>query len=258
MIENTLRKVSYDSVIEFPAAKTAGALTITGDVLNDYEVNTFGQSRLLVAAADSSKITDTLVVKAYGSWDEGTTYYQIDRSEILANGSGAVTDAMSLGKLVPRFRADAVFDASGALTADHGCVVSAIVEEADQNARKEITVTTLADAVAGVGTVYTPAVSLASGELMDYAAVAIVVEDSSDITVGSGISYVLQGSLDGTYWADMSSSITGEIVVVDTDAPLYLEQEYTTMLGKYFRLAVTGTALSALATANVAVAFIVA
>jgi hypothetical protein len=246
-----LRRALYEATVTFPADKTIGAVTLTGDVVNDFEIDTFGPSRVLVATADDSLVDVDVVVNTYGSWDEGTTYYLIDEDKTLANGTaGALNASIALGNCIPRVRADAVIST---LSVGHGCKVDVITEEANQGAKKEITETALVDAVAGIGSVYTPAISLASGELLDYAAVVMVVEDSSNITVGTTIGYKVQTSIDGTYWNDMEADVTDELVVVDTDAPVYIEVEYTANLGKYVRLALTGTTSSALAIANIAV-----
>jgi len=252
-MNKSLRKELYENVITFPATKSAGALTLTGTVVDDFEDNTFGPTRVLVSTADTSKITDSLSVLVYGSFDEGTTWKLLKRdAATLVNSTGAANATVSVGSLVPRVRADAVFDSSGALAADHVCKVDVIVEEAEQGARKEIAgPTTMAGDLSGAETEYTEALSLATPALLDYAGIAIIVEDSSDITVGTTIGWKVQTSMDGTYWTDLGANVTSDLVVVDTDAPVYIEVEYTANLGKYIRVAITGTSGSALTAANI-------
>lgn len=249
---SSLRKELNEAVITFPASKTAGAATLTGDVISTYEENTFGASRVLISTEDTSKITDTLTVKAYGSFDEGTTWLHLKSSTTLANGTGTANASVSVGNLVPRLRADAVFDATGALAADHGCKVDIIVEEAQQEYKKEVSdATTMAGDLSGVETEYTTATSLATPALLKYAGVAIIVEDASDITDGAGITYKVQTSVDGTYWTNLQS--TGQTGLANGTGPIYLEHEFTSGLGKYIRVAITGTTSSALAAANIVV-----
>lgn len=252
-MNKSLRKALYEDVITFPLTKTAGAITLAGTVVSAYEKNTFGTTRVLISATDGDAVTDDLMITSYGSWDEGSTFLAIDRNGTLTGASdGAVNTSVSLGNLIPRVRVDGIFDASGALTATHGSKVDVVIEEAEQEAIKEVSAEfTMAGDLSGVETEYTAAQSLAVPALLDYAGIAIIVEDSSDITVGTTIGWKVQTSMDGTRWNDLAVDVTDDLVVVDTNAPVYIEVEYVANLGKYVRVAITGTTSSVLLAANI-------
>ena len=255
MVDKRLRKAFYEDVITFPATKAAGVATITGDVVALYEANTFGATTLLISALDGDAVTDDLTITSYGSWDGGTTYYAINEDETLTGGAdGAISSRVSLGSLIPRIRVDGIFDAFGALTATHGAQVDLVVEEEVQSVIKEITAaTTIAANLAGATTQVTAALSLATPAHLDYAGIVIIVPDSSNITVGTTIGYKVQTSIDNVRWFDLAADVTNGLVVVDTNGPVYIEVEYTEGLGKYVRVALTGTDSSALAKANMVV-----
>ncbi len=242
-----LRKKLYEDAVVFPALKSAGAATLTGEVISDFENNTFGPTRVFIAALDGDAITDDLMIQSYGSWDGGSTYLNINRDNNLTGASdGAYNGTVALGSLIPRVRVDGVFDASGALTATHGATVDVVIEEAQQTLKKEITALEMADDISGVETELTNVASLANGKLLNYAGVAFCIEDSSAFTKGTTIGWKVQTSIDNVNWTDMASDSTSEIVVVDTDAPVYFEAEYTSGLGKYIRVSITGTTGSSL------------
>jgi len=250
-MDKTLRKALYPAVVTFPASKTIGAVTLTGDVIGTYENDTFGPTKIMLAEADASKVGVSVVATTYGSWDGGTTFLAIDEDKTLVNGTGAKNAMVAVGSLIPRVRVDA---AISTLTLAHGLAIDVAIDEASNGARKEVTAaTTISEAISGVSTFYTEALSLATPALLDYAGMAIIVEDSSDITVGTTIGYKMQSSMDGVYWWNMASDVTDGLVVTDTDAPVYIEVAYETGLGKYVRLALTGTTSSALAPAAIVV-----
>lgn len=120
------RRKIFLGVIPFPETKDAGKATIRGEEIKAFEDNP-GALRVQLIAADSSKITDDLTIKANVSYDEGKTWTEVASFDDLKNGAGKVSvmkDA-TLPDFAPRVRLDAVFGNNGALAKGHGCKVYA-------------------------------------------------------------------------------------------------------------------------------------
>jgi len=219
------RRALYKDVIAFPATKSAGAATLSSNVLRDFETTAFGAVNFQLVAADLSQVTDTLTIEPFVSFDEGTTWIQAGAYSDIANGSGTLSALKSL-KYVPRLRVDGVFDGSGALAAGHGASVHVEMREVDPEYARRfdadvVTVpTTVADGVTTNGTsVEVPA---NTGRVA-----AIVSADPAQLT---DVSVMLQSSFDGVYWWDLLSSAT------DISAVMYSEIDMDqNMVGTYVR-----------------------
>lgn len=237
------------NVIEFPATKTAGALTITGDVVKAYEGGATGDMQVLVGAEDRSEITNGLVVRPYVSLDEGETWLAAPGYTELANGSGAVTALKTLA-MVPRLRVDAVFDATGALAAGHGCKVHVEAREYKPwLVRKnlwQVDDNIPATKAAGSAATYTGT----TVELPEYTSelvVYVTAEDLSTITdgAGTGITYQIQTSYEGVQWWDLLDS-AGDIAN-GTGTLFAVNQVTTKVIGRYMRVVVSAAADAELA-----------
>jgi len=127
------RRKLFQDIVPFPASKSAGELTISGDELYSFEKNP-GAIRAQLISSDASKITDTLSIDLMISYDEGETWLNAGSFSELANGVGGVSVLKdNLPSFAPRVRFDAKFNAAGALAAEHGCKVYAELKEGDFN-----------------------------------------------------------------------------------------------------------------------------
>jgi hypothetical protein len=232
------RSKIYDSVVAAPATKAAAAATITGTVLYPFEPSGWGGASVVCHTDDDSKITDTLTVKMYVSFDEGTTWLHVANDATMANGSaGAVTTRTWL-PLAPRVRVDLVFDGSAELAADHGVTVDVEFQESLPEAAR---------------TLFTNAVTMGDSEgtevgftktgdtmLFNSPSKATVYVTGADASlIGDTItSIVLQSSLDTVNW--WSQSTLGTIALANGTGPISLSEEETTSLSKYGRIIVTG------------------
>lgn len=75
------------NAVALPATKTAGALTISSDVFSDFYDSGLASVELELVTDRPSKITDTLTVQPYVSYDKGVSW--------LKSGGAAYTDLIS-------------------------------------------------------------------------------------------------------------------------------------------------------------------
>lgn len=246
MIQCFNRIKTYSGVITFPATKAAGALTIQSNEIYDFENSGFGPLEISLRALDDSKITDTLTINLYVSYDGGVTYLLAGTYADLANGSGdAVAAVASAIKYAPRVRIDADFNASGALAADHGCGVDIRIEESDPFDRRIIgaDVGNLGATLANSTVVIGDSVYVAD---MLYNLKKVVVSsycaDASKVT--DNVTWKVQSSIDGTNWFDAS---TAQANIANGTGAIFSELEVETKLGKYVRVVTTSDGSGALA-----------
>jgi len=243
------RVIIHSDVITFPATKSAAAATITGDAKYDYESYAFGKSEVLVRATDDSKITDTLTIKLYISYDGGTTWLNIADYSDLANGSGDPVEAIKTpASYVPRLRLDAVFDGTGALAAGHGCGVDVRLEEDNAYIPRKIFAdvgglgATLANSTTVNGTsCYIPSTI----DVLKKVVVASYCADASKVT--DNVTWKVQSSYDATNWFDASAAQTN---IANGSGVIFGELAVETKLGKYVRVVTTSDGTGALASGH--------
>jgi len=244
MFTSPRRKLNED-VVAFPATKSAGAATLSSSAIYDFETTAFGAANIHLMAANDSDIVDNLVIQPFVSFDEGTTWIQAGAYTDLANGSGDPISVMKSLTYVPRLRIDAVFDGTGALTADHGTTIDVDMREYEPAWARTFTadVDTLpASQVAGAGTVTGTTVTLPANT--DKLAVIVQADDASDIT--DNWTYMLQCSNDGVYWWDMWA--TAKTNFANGTGILYLEEDMDAgaVVGVYARVNFTSDGTGAL------------
>jgi hypothetical protein len=238
---------NYTGVITFPATKSAGALTIQGTTIYDWESYAFGPIDIELRALLANKITNTLSVKLYTSYDAGTTWIPVATYSDLANGGAVPISAIKSAPLLyaPRIRLDAVFNGTGALLSGHGCGVDVKISEASPFNRHVIftnVVTVPATKVAGALT-YTGATK--NTTMVDSFTKLIAVASAADLAqVTDTFTWKVQSSYDGTNWFDATAAQTG---IAAGSGSYFTEVEVTTKLGKYARILLTSDATGALA-----------
>lgn len=233
----TSRKVVKSNVIAFPATKTAGAVTLSSEVFN---LPTLGKAQLVLKCADRSKITNNLTIKVLGSFD-GANFTTIGSYTDLANGGAAVITALKEVKYMNYLKVQAVFDGTGALASGHGIVVDLVmVENADEFSDKTFAPSEVVVVPATVGAAVTTTgktLSAPEGQVID----KIRLVATLDNTKATLVTIKVQGSMDGTYWYDVTS--TDENI---TDAAINFS-ETSTFIGKYARVnVITGASTGAL------------
>ena len=249
------RSVIYTGtdVVTFPATKAAAAATVTGEVLYPFEKTGWGTANVVLSTADRSDITDTMTIKSYVSFDEGTTWDQVGNYTDLASGD---TEALVAGKTIPfapRLRFDIVFDGSAELAAGHGCNVAVeFVELEPHRARTEF-IENIASVVDGLGTngdsvvgdsaaiiVASSALEVDTPRFINFMATA---DDLSKFdAVPKSVKY--QYSIDGTNWvhgdslgSTYSPQTTGSGVFT---SKLYTIDSKTKTVSKYARFVLGG------------------
>jgi len=243
------RRKLNESIITFPATKTAGALTIASEEFADFESYAYGDAVFGIGALDKSKITDTLTIKGYVSYDEGTTWIQTGSYSELANGAG-VAGAAKVIKYAPRVKTTAVFDAAGALAEDHGCSVHCEMYEKEPNLRRKYyaDVDTLAATLtAGTASVYY-GTKTAIEENTEKLVAIVSATDLSKVT--DTFTYMLQCSYDGTYWWDMWASAKTDFDNGTGVLFAQYENDSTAPIGNYARVNFTYDATGALAASH--------
>lgn len=225
----------YENVITFPATKGAGVATITGDVKYPFEQTAFGPIDILLRADLADKITDTLTINLYVSYDEGTTWLLAASYSDLANGGAVPISVIKADaiRVAPRVRLDAIFDGTGALAADHGCGVDLKISETEGVIRREIFTRNAIDQLSNL-TNYTSAMYIANTyNILKSLVVSSYCADKSKVT--DNVTWKVQSSYDGTNWFDATTAQTDILNGVGTS---FTEVPVTTKLGKYIRIAV--------------------
>jgi len=228
------RMVLKQNIFTVPATKSAGAMTLSSDVIN---VSTIGYARPVLKAADASKITNNITVKAMGSFDGGTTWMVLGSYTNLANGAGAIYAVGADAKYAPLMRFDMVFDATGALTAGHGINVDVVLVDAYQanSSRKFFSNAWTGYATQAISTTnYSSVLSTSGTDFIENARFALSWGDFTKKT-GAAITAVVQGSIDGTNWYPVSVGTTPD---VDGASVVYFETADNTFIGKYVRVGI--------------------
>jgi hypothetical protein len=241
------RSKLYTDVVPFPLSKATGAVTLSSDEMYPFENSFFADLDLHLVAADDADITDDLTVNVKVSYDGGSTWLVAQEYSDLANGGG---DAISVFKdealsFAPRVKVEGEFDVSGALVAGHGCAIHANFLEDSHSYRHEIATDIFDfarisnDASKTSDTVY---VSDSSVDTIEKVLVVSYVEDTSKIIdgTGTGITWVLQSSYDGSNWWNVSSA--AEDNIVNGTGSSFTEVEEADSLGQYFRVVLTAAA----------------
>lgn len=230
------RSKTYTGTDVISITATVGTtLTITGEVLNPFEKSGWGGARVILRAANKAKITNTVTVKAYVSFDEGTSWDQVGAYTEFANGSGAVVPTKKDIYFAPRLRVDLVTTGSGALAADHGCVIDVEFYESDPEAKRTFTHVDLSGDTYNGDTgdsIYTSeTITVDSPNKLTIVATS---DDLSKITDTS--SYDIETSLDASNWFVQSTLETAK--PANGSGITQLTETETTDLCKYIRLKV--------------------
>lgn len=241
------RRKLNSNVVAFPATKSAGALTISSDEIYDFEQTAYGAAVIQLVAADASKITDTLTVAPFVSFDKGVTWKQAANYADLANGVGTISVIKSLN-YAPRIKVEAVFDGTGALAAGHGCNVYVQTNEYESNYERAFygDVTAVpATQVAGANTYYGVSKELPATVGTSQLTALVQVADLSKVT--DNFTYQMQSSYDGVYWWDLWS--TAKTDIANGAGILYVEHDMDSgaVIGNYARINLIGDGTSALA-----------
>lgn len=199
------RKRVFLDVIPFPATKsTAGTLTILGDEIAPFENNS-GTFNVHLIAADSSKITNTMTIKANVSYDEGETWTEVASFTDLKNGSGKVSVLKTnVLKSAPRIRLDAVFTSAARLAEGHGCKVYVEVVQGEEEEQRFFRNT-----VAIPATIETKAVTGAKATL-EVAPIA----PGSNVTISKGEIVETYNNIDVATFPDLVNA--GNLVALTT------------------------------------------
>lgn len=246
-----IRRKLYTDVIPFPAAKTAGATTISSDELYPFEGSAPGEIDLQLTADDDSKITDTLSVDLKVSYDAGTSWLSAVTYSDLEHGNGDPISAFKNGALAyaPRVRLDGVFDETGVLDDGHGIAVHANLLEGSELYRHEVDADVLTiDTLASSDSVTSDVVQVDNSIAEPIHKVIVISYVGDASTVTDDITWVLQSSFDGNDWWDVSS--VAETNIVNGSGSTFTEVEETDGLGDYFRIVATADSDGAIATDN--------
>jgi hypothetical protein len=218
------RSLLYSDVIELPATKSAGALTYSSDVLS---LPTLYKAELVIMAADLSKVTDAVSILAKGSWDGGTTWVTLGTYTDVANGSGALSVRKEI-MYAPKMKFEAVFDATGALTAGHGVAFDvALMDDSDQSMKKNFPAAVTMPATMGASETVNGTTLYVSGEYPFIKKMYLTTV--LDVSKATGVTHAVEGSLDGTNWYAVT------LTDADVDADVNVA-ETSTFIGKYARV----------------------
>lgn len=238
-----------DAVNVIPTTKAAAATTIAGTELYPFEAGGWGGANVAIEVGDTSKITDTMLVKSYVSFDEGTTWLLVNsNTTILAASSG-------FGRIyipfAPRLRVDVVYDGSAELGADHGIEINVEFQENDPEAARTLhkNVVWVGDTAGDSLKAYGDSTLsyFAAGDTMTFNSpnkvhVCAIATDLSKIA--NTLTYKLQSSMDASHW--WSQSTLGTAIPANGSGPTILAEEETSALSKYGRIYVTGDTASTL------------
>ncbi len=222
------RKKLYQNVVTFPATKSAGAATYYSDEMYPFP-DSSGNLNVILTADDASKITDTLTTTLQVSFNEGTSWKDAVAYTDLANGTGAIVAYKDAAvTFAPMARIKAVFDGSGALTADHGIRIDVEFEEQTDLLRTQLStdnvdVGATKDDDATVNGASVEALGTVEKVMAVYTGVASKVTNA-DVKI--------QSSFDGSSWWD-----TGATAAIESVS--FKEISSTAKLGKYFRTVIT-------------------
>lgn len=228
------RSKIYEDVITVPATIAAAAATWTSDEIYPFEQTGYGAAKVSISVADASKVTGAFDVKAYVSFDEGTTWELAStNSAVIANGTGAAADVLTI-TYAPRLKVELVNGGTDELAAAHGTRIHVQMEESlFMSGEREISTSDTVFFEADGGPGYS---SVITCDNIPYQVTMIATaDDLSEVTDGTGgLAYVLQSSMDGiNYW-----TITGtpKTDIANGSGTLFSATTETTKLGKYFRV----------------------
>ena len=219
------RSAFYNDVVPFPATKSAGAMTLYGDVLKPFEANP-GPLDLHLVAEDDSQITDLMTMKLEVSYDGGENWIEVDEYSELENGSGDPVSVLKdeVLEFAPMVRVNAVFNTDGELAEGHGCSVKAFLKE-DEDFQRSQVFTDVVDLPAEL------ADTNKEGESFNVAnAQKVIVVSSGDTDNMTNITFNLQSSFDGENWWNVGNSAK------DISALSFNEEVFSSKLGTYFRV----------------------
>jgi hypothetical protein len=207
-----------EEIVTFPASKTAGAATITGDMVYPFEASGWGGARVEFIVGDTADVGDTITMKTYVSFTEGDTagsanWVQVDGDTAVSVASGSSKFRSFYVPFAPRIRVDAAFDAAATLTAGHGCKVNASSFEYDPEAKR-----TLFEDVGNFGDTYITA-STVNGDTMEISyPTKLYIWYGSEGSLGgdTAITVTLQGSQGDTNWFDIVTLSTAVPATGDT------------------------------------------
>ena len=227
-----------DEVIAIPAALGVST-TIAGEVLYPFEQSGWGAAKIVYFTGDTADVGDTVVLKTYVSFDEGTNWDQVRTGDTVLN---TTVDSQSFDiPFAPRVRIDIVSDSAGTLSAGHGVEVQIEFQENDPEAARIFYGDSIGDSakVAGGDTVWAgtdgATITINSPNKIT---TFFTSDDLSDITTGAtGFTWKLMSSLDGSHWFH-GDTITA-VPANGSGVAELASQEITTNLSKYARLNLT-------------------
>lgn len=238
-----------DDVVAIPAAKTAGAVTIAGEVLYPFEQSGWGPARVVYWTTDHTKVTANLYFYTYVSFDEGTSWDQVHTDTINAGANAVATYVIPMA---PRVRIDFVSDGTGALVATHGVSISVEFQENDPEAKRVFFGDSMGDSFkvdgdsAGTAVTGTAVEVNSPGKLTLF----MTADDLSDID--DTFTWVIQTSSDNSHWFTGDSIAAGYAPANGSGVAECLAHETTATenLLKYVRLSVTGDTVADVTTAH--------
>ena len=244
------RNFIYAAAVTIPASKTAAAVTISSAELYPFEGTGWGGANVTVYVADASLIGDSIAIKTYVSFDEGTTWTHTNTNTTLASGDSTSSTTNIWIPMAPRLRVDAVFSAAATLTVLHGIDISVEFKEIDADKKRTIFI---GDSVIEMGDTITTGTSWTktgtSLEVNSPSEIDIYVTAADASKVGDTIACYLESSIDGTAW--WAQSTLGTVDLVNGDSiPISLYEEETALLSKYARIKVMGDTVGSISTGH--------
>lgn len=201
----------YESVITFPATKTAGAVTLRSDEMYPFEGSGWGKVKVITGVTVGDTIGDTIAIKAYVSYGQGDTggagdsWFLAATYTDVGDTSGAKNTPQAYIWLAPRLRIDAVFDAAATLGASHGAYVDVEFEEVDPESLRvwEMNIQSVAATKAAgdsglVWTDYGDSVDIGTGRAPGTVYIGMTVADRSK--VANTFIATLESSHDGAHY----------------------------------------------------------
>lgn len=239
------RKALFTNIVPFPVSKTAGELTILGDELNAFEL-TPGKARVQLIAENLANIADTLSMELKVSYDKGKTWVKVASFDELKNGSGALS-VLKEGTIsfAPRIRLDAVFNASGALLADHGCKIHAELKEGELN--RHIMLHDALEMPASVSTEDIPAVAATIDVV-----VPVGINDGDSVVISDGGTTETYDIYDNVGSDYVGGNILVDIQAADPDIPALIASAINTNSSLVGATEVEGTITVTASTAGIA------
>jgi hypothetical protein len=232
---NEMRRIKiYKDVINFPTVKTAGAATIESNQIYDFE-STLCSLNLFLRASLADKITDTLTIKLYVSYDGGTTWLLVTSYSDLAAG-GAVPIISIKNDIIsyaPRIKLVADFDGTAELASGHGCAVDArLIENLPDS--QNIIFKQIAPATMGNNETVNGTTFYAHTGYPNIRAIRVASYCADKTKVTDNLTWKVQSSYDGIIWFDATTAQTD---ILNGSGSSFTEaNSITDKLGKYARI----------------------